>query len=90
MVWGPEARDDVVNVATPLALRTPVPSEVAPSWKIIVPVATVLAAVTVAVNVTDVPAITVDALLTTASVVDCFRLSMTGDDVLGELFASPA
>ena len=51
MAWLPTDSDDVVKVACPLALSVPVPSTVAPSLNVTVPVGE--APVTVAVNVTD-------------------------------------
>ena len=48
-------RDDVENVATPPALRVPVPIVVAPSRKVTVPVGVPPGPVTVAVKVTDWP-----------------------------------
>jgi hypothetical protein len=46
---------DVENVATPPALSVPVPSKVAPSRKVTVPVGVPARLVTVAVKVTDWP-----------------------------------
>ena len=57
MECGPGAREEAANVATP-ALSAPVPSVVAPSLNVTVPVAVPLpgdTAATVAVNVTDCP-----------------------------------
>ncbi len=53
--WLPTARLEVAKVATPLALSVPVPSVVAPSLKVTVPVGVPPAPVTVAVKVTDWP-----------------------------------
>src|SRR5438093_9233709 len=55
MLWFPSASDDVVKVAWPDAFSVPVPSVVAPSLNVTVPVGTPPAEVTVAVNVTDPP-----------------------------------
>ena len=57
MECGPGAREEAANVATP-ALSAPVPSVVAPSLNVTVPVAVPLpgaTAATVAVNVTPCP-----------------------------------
>src|SRR6476646_3638597 len=53
MAWLPRDSDDVVKVACPLALSVPVPSTVAPSLNVTVPVGE--SPVTFAVNVTDCP-----------------------------------
>src|SRR5258708_4812485 len=53
MEWLPTASEGVVNVATPLPLSVPLPSAVAPSLNVTVPVG--LAPVTVAVKVTACP-----------------------------------
>jgi len=53
IAWLPLDSDDVVNMACPLALSVPVPSTVAPSLNVTVPVGET--PVTFAVNVTDCP-----------------------------------
>jgi len=53
MAWLPRDSDDVVKAACPLALSVPVPSTVAPSLNVTVPVGET--PVTFAVNVTDCP-----------------------------------
>jgi hypothetical protein len=88
----PSASVDVVNVATPAPFNVPVPSTVAPSIKVTVPVGTPLPGfcVTVAVKVTLVPTFTFAALA--IRVVDvCARLTVTTTafDVLAALFVSP-
>ena len=55
MLWEPTASVDVANVACAEALRVPVPMVVAPSLKVMVPVATLEPPETVAVNVTVSP-----------------------------------
>ena len=60
----------VVNVATPLAFKTPVPMEVVPFRKVTVPIVTgVVPAFTVAVNVTLCPTVIALAELVNAVVV---------------------
>jgi hypothetical protein len=62
----PTASVEVVNVATPEPFSVPVPSIVAPSMNVTLPVGVVppVGGVTVAVNVTLVPAVTLVALAT--------------------------
>src|SRR5580693_4724188 len=55
MEWLPSANELVENVACPLPLSVPVPSVVAPSLKVTVPVGVMMTVATVAVNVTDAP-----------------------------------
>ena len=80
----------VVKTATPLPLMAALPMAVEPSWKMTLPVGTAFDAVSVAVSVTVAPATILTGLAARLVELVCFTLSDSGDEVLGELFASPA
>lgn len=91
----PTVSVDVVMVATALLFRVPVPSEVAPSRKVTVPVGVTEALdVIVAVNVTTAPLDTEAAELTNAAVVGVAAagviVSVTAAEVLPAKTALPA
>ncbi len=91
MEWVPADRAEVVKVATP-PLRVPVPSVVAPSKKVTVPVAGPEPdpGVTVAVKVTDWPVLEGFWLEVSAVVVERrFTVWLSAVEVLGLKLASP-
>lgn len=51
----PTGNAEVVKVATPLPLRVPVPSKVAPDLKVTVPLGVAVAELTVTVKITNCP-----------------------------------
>src|SRR5271168_3535838 len=91
--WAPAVRAEVARVALPLA-SVPMPSEVAPSMNVTLPVIVpAVCEVTAAVNVTDAPnvegfkeEVTAVAVATVAA---ALTVCNTPEEVLGAKFASP-
>jgi hypothetical protein len=88
MEWLPTLSEDVVNVACPAPLSVPVPSVVAPSLNVTVPVG--FDPVTVAVKVTACPRVLGFCEDCSVVVVGAWPTTwLSGADVLVALLASP-